>query len=495
MSRLFKFRPPGWPTRGAVAWSLIAILSLSLAGGFAIRGSFGADAKATKTSSNAATKSFPATDTEVPDDLDAEVDVDLSALVVPTRLFTRPPRATDRLKFSQELRGLLQEGFKDKGVGLDAAKKHFETARRLVPDDPRAPYAYGLALLSQNRSIVALEHFHAAAKQKEVPFLPAWQGIAWMHLSRGDYAQGLPALLELARRLEESHDSWPAAEDKEHSAEWLGRMVGFLEGPGKTTEQSAAIAKFSADVAKLLTGERKVACERGRQEVIRRYDEFQSSAALPAAELLAEATQQREKISAALVAAESDVKKLEAELKGLRKPHDNLLTDLSHEIHSNATKIKSATAKLDAAEAEVDEFSSPKLHPQLKSQGMRRPGKVVPRNENAGEKKIRESQLASAQKALDRLKSTIEEARQGIARARKQRDDEQVEFRKSTAGKRQALHAAQHQSTELSAAARIAEHGAPTPEKLKARATALDSYVSLYPDLEKGRLLATLETP
>ena len=495
MSRLFESRSREWPTRRAVSWSLIAILSLPLVGGFAIRGSSGADPKATKTSSNAAAKSIPATDTEIPDDLDAEVDVDLSALVVPTRLFGKPPRETDRLKFSQELRGVLQEGFKDKGVGMDAAKKHFETARRLVPDDPRAPYAYGLALVSQNRSIVALEQFRAAAKQKEVPFLPAWQGIAWMHLSRGDYSQGLPALLDLAHRLEESHDAWPAAEDIEHSAEWLGRAIGFLEGPGKTAEQAAAIVKFSADVAKLLTGARKEACERGRQEVARRYDEFQSAAARPAAELLAESTQQREKTVAAVAAAESDVKQLEVELKSLKKPHDKRVVDLSHEIRNNAMKIKSATAKLDAAEAEVEEFSSPKLHPQLKSQGMRRPGKVVPRNENAGEKKIRESQLASAQKSLDRLKSTIEEARQGIARARKQRDDEQVEFRKSTAGKRQALHAAQHQAAELSAQARIAEHGALTPEKLKARATALDSYVSLYPELEKGRLLATLQTP
>jgi hypothetical protein len=117
---------------------------------------------------------------------------------------------------------------------------------------------------------------------------------------------------------------------------------------------------------------------------------------------------------------------------------------------------------------------------------------VVAREENAGEKKIRESQLAAAEKNLDQLTSSLEAARKRVVEARKERDEAQVEFRKATAGKRQALHAAQHKAAELSARAREAEHGTLTPEKLKARVTALEAYVPLYPELEKDRLLATV---
>jgi chromosome segregation ATPase len=125
---------------------------------------------------------------------------------------------------------------------------------------------------------------------------------------------------------------------------------------------------------------------------------------------------------------------------------------------------------------------------------MRRPAKVVGRDENSGEKRIRESQLATAQKKLDRLQESLDTAQKHIADAKKSRDDARAEFRKATADKRQALQAAQHRAAELAARAREAERGTLTPEKLKARATALEAYVPLYPELEKDRLLATLTT-
>lgn len=430
---------------------------------------------------------------ESADNGDQGLDEWLSALVVPERLSTRA-KETDKLKFMMELRGLLVEGFKDKGDSAEAARKHFESAHRLPIDDPRAAYAYGVVLLEQKKTVAALEQFRAAAKQKKAPFLPALQGVAWTSLSRGEHLQALPALLDLAYRLEESQETWPAPEDKEHSAEWLGRMVGFLAGPGKTEEQVAHVEKLAVDVANLLTGERKQAYERGRQAVVARYDELKAYAARPAEELVAEASQKRDEIVAAAVAAERDVKKIEDELRALKKPHDKQLADLSRKIHDNAMKVKTMASRQTAAEAEVDEFSEPKMHASVRSQGnSRRPTLKVIRNENAGEKKIRESQLSSAQKKLDNLKSSIEDARKTIADAKRQRDEGQVEYRKATAGHRQALQEAQHKAAEISARARDAEHGPLTLEKLKARVTSLEAYVPLYPELEKDRLLATLK--
>lgn len=497
MDNLCTFQAGLRTTEGFRSWSVVLVLSFFLAGGLIVGDSSRGDDKPAMKRSKASAKPMHATKVEgvgeSADDSEWELDEDLSALVVPSR-FLAKSRETDRLKFSLETRGLLLEGFKEKSDGLEAARKHLESAHMLVADDPRAAYSYGVVLLAQKKSVLALEQFRTAARLKKAPFLPALQGIAWISLSRGEYTQAFSALLDLAHRLEESHETWPTVQDKEHSAEWLGRMIGYLAGPGKTDEQAAQIQSLAADVDRLLTAERKQAYEHGRKVVAVRHEELKAFAARPDGEVLAEVRQKREDILAAAAAAESEGKQLEEELRELKKPHDKQLADLSREIRSNAAKIKSTTPKVEDAEGEVEEFSKPKLHPQLKNQGMRRPAQVVGRSENAGEKKIRESQLASAEKKLDQLKSSLEKARQDIVDARKQRDAAQVEYHQATAGKRQALQAAQHKAAELSARARDAEQGSLTPEKLKARVTALEAYVPLYPELEKDRLLATLKT-
>src|SRR5207249_597845 len=97
-------------------------------------------------------------DADTADDADSDVDLHLSALVVPAR-FTSKYKDSDNLKLLVEVRGLLQEGFKNKGDSADAARKHFEAANKLPVVDPRAPYAYGVVLLGQNKSVVALEQF------------------------------------------------------------------------------------------------------------------------------------------------------------------------------------------------------------------------------------------------------------------------------------------------------------------------------------------------
>ena len=471
-------------------WSVRAVLlpaALALVGSLAVGESCRAADKPSK----------PSGENDADDEADSNVDLHLSALVVPAHLSSKAKDA-DKLKFASELRGLLLDGFKDKANSLETARKHFEAAHQIPVNDPRAPYAYGVVLLVQKKSAVAVEQFRNAARQKKVTYLPALQAVAWTSLSRGDYAQALPALLDLARRLEESQETWPAEEDKEGSAEWLGRVVGFLTGPGKRSEQTSQIEKLAADVAIALTAERKSAYERGRQASAARQAELQTMAARPEAELVTEANQQREKATAALTAARLEVKQLEDELRVVRQPHDKQLAELSREIHDNAMKVKTTTPRIPAVEAEVESLSEPKKHASVRN--MQSTNRRVPsttqkviREENAGEKKIRESQLASAEKRLDNIKSSLEDAQQAVEKAKKKRAEEHVTFRQETAGKRQALIAAHQKAAELAARAREAEHGPPTAEALKARVTALESYVPLYPELERDRILASLK--
>src|SRR5579863_1240777 len=244
---------------------LVAALSWSLARGVQAADKPGSKAKppskvsglgsaAGKSGSSAA-----ATDDDHESGTDADDDV--SALVLPAELLGRVKKS-NQLQFSQALRGLLMEGMAADGAA--SSKRHFETATHNCPDDPRSAYAYGVALLVQKNPNEATTQFRAAARKAKLPFLPALQALPWVHLSKNDYKQGLPELIDLAGKIEEAKGSWPTEHDKTHAAEWLGRVVGFLTGPGKSPEHATQIDSTAEKIEKTLSGERKAAFEQGR---------------------------------------------------------------------------------------------------------------------------------------------------------------------------------------------------------------------------------------
>src|SRR5262249_11861480 len=145
------------------------------------------DEKSAKRSSKSSVKTKSAAkaaeEEEPADESGLETDEDLTALSVPSNLLGTT-KSVDRMKFSQELRGLLKEGMGVDGESQAAAKRHFEASRRLVPADPRAEYAYGVALLTQKRTRESLDQFRAAAQHSKAPFLPALQAVAWVSISK-----------------------------------------------------------------------------------------------------------------------------------------------------------------------------------------------------------------------------------------------------------------------------------------------------------------------
>jgi hypothetical protein len=427
------------------------------------------------------------------DDSDLEMDEDLTALIVPPGLMGTV-KGADRTKFSQELRGLLVEGMGVDGESQAAARRHFEASHRLVPADPRAAYAYGVALLAQKKSKESLDQFRAAAQQSKAVFLPALEAIAWVNVSKNDYARGLPAVLDLAHKIEETKETWPTDHDRLRSAEWLGRMVGFLAGPGKPSDLAAQVEKLETDVDRLLTYERKAAFERGRKFVAGRQQNLKTLLARPIHEVLDELKQKRQDILDAARAADAEVKQLEDDLREIKKPHDTQIIELNHEIRLAAQKSKKAQREMPDAEEAVELLSVPQTYAQVRTMGRYRVPQTTMRNENAQEKKSRETQLASAQQKLKQAQSSHDQAKQELSDLKSQKQQADAEYRKAIAEKQPLLTAARRKAQDLAARARDAEHGALTPEKLKSRVTSLEAYVPLDPETEKKRLLATLKT-
>jgi hypothetical protein len=452
--------------------------------------------KGSKSSAKAKSAAKAAEEDDLADVSDLDSDEDLTALVVPPNLLGTS-KSMDRMRFSQELRGLLTEGMSLDGDSPGAAKRHFEASHRLIPDDPRAAYAYGIALLTQKKARESLDQFRAATQHTKPPFLPALQAIAWVSISRSDFSRGLPAVLDLARKIEESNGNWPTDHDRVHSAEWLGRMIGFLAGPGQPTDQTSQIVELQGEIEKLLTGERKEAYEQGRKFVATRHENLKALLARPADEVLKELKRKRQELLDAAKVAEADVKQLESELRDIKAPHDKQIADYNRERRAAAQKSKKTSHDIAVAEEEVETLSQPQMMPQTSY--VRRYYARVPvttvRAENAAERKAREGQLASARQRLQSAQSSLDQAKQEMTDLKSQIDQASADYRKAAAEKRPLLTAARQKAQDLTARARDVEHSLASPEKLKSRLTAVESYVPLDPETEKNRLLATLKTP
>ena len=466
----------------------VTVLSFSLAAGA------WAAAKAAKPAGKkSADKADKPSEHDAHEDFDEpDVDDDVTALVVPSEMLGKVKKI-DRLTFAQELRALLIEGGADPTDGAATAKRHFEAAHKLVRDDPRAAYAFGVVLLKHGKKKEALAQFEAAAKGANGAFLPGLEAAAWMHALRDEYGPALAGLRALARKIEQRDQSWPTAPDREHSADWLGRFVGYLNGPGKSPDHAAAVAEFTAEVEGLLTGPRKAAYEHGRKAAAARYDDLKAEAARPVEEVLAEARQKREELAAAAVAADADVKRIESEIREIKKPADKQIADINRDLRQNASKANQARRELEGAELAVEDLAQPRAYPKVTTYGRYRIPRITARAETGAEKKNREQALAQAKQNLDQLQTSYRQAKEEISNLKKQRDDLKTESRRAAAAKLDDLNAARHRSQEMSARAKEAEHLL-TPEKVKARLTAIESYVPLDPDAQRNRLLASLKS-
>ena len=385
------------------------------------------------------------------------------------------------------------------GDGSAAGKRHFEAARRAVPDEPRALYAYGIVLLAQRKPKEALEQFRAAAGKSKAPYLPALQGIAWLHVSRNEYSQGMTALLDLAGRIENCDATWPSADDREQAAEWIGRMAGYLAGPGQTAGQAAQAEKMAGDIQKRLTAERKSAYERGRKAVGDRHDELRVLAARPADEVAGEVNREKEEIRTALQAAEAEEKRLDDELRELKSAHSKQIAELTRDIRVAGQNIKKANRDLPDVAELVEDLSQPRKYTTIRryssTSSTRTRTSVGTRSETTEERKSREAELASAKKRLAELQSSLESANQRLAEARSQRTEAQAEVNQAAAEKRPGLMEARRKREKLKARAQAAERALLSPEEITLRLTELDMYLPLDPVSEKARLLATLKSP
>lgn len=146
-----------------------------------------------------------------------------------------PPDAVPRLETIDEASfarysEMLDSGFNGAATRLDAATRHYEAARRDRPEDPRVEYGFALVLLKNFQQGEALSHLRASIAA-DAAYLPAWQLQFRESLRDRDHDVLFSQLLTLADVVGVISEDPPAETIRQQVAEWLGRAVGYLEGP------------------------------------------------------------------------------------------------------------------------------------------------------------------------------------------------------------------------------------------------------------------------
>lgn len=188
---------------------------------------------------------------QLPASADAPESTASAQEVLPPQQGSPPPPpaiedAGQRAEYIAFVREMLDKGL-GKSPNRDHARVSYEKALAICPSDPRLYYGYALVLHTVQRE-EARKQLLTAMKQGAHPYPPAWRLLIDMELKKGIDDRLIAGLPRFAQRLEESQEPWPDAAAKTEFALFLGRVVGYCQGPGgarKRFEKELATADES----------------------------------------------------------------------------------------------------------------------------------------------------------------------------------------------------------------------------------------------------------
>lgn len=200
--------------------------------------------------------------------------------IIPESTPPPPPKFrsdADRTAYVGLVGRLLNEGLRSKGKGsVESAKQYAEEARRLCDDDPRLDYALGLVLMKNFRSQEALKLFQVAGSHDAYPYLPARRAEIWYLLSRKKYDQGLQRYAELAKVISKTSSGWPDEPTRTATAHWMGRLAGYLAGPGSTRKVAALLEQPGMDFRQAMSERFHAAFDAGSEATAFTYQQLKA---------------------------------------------------------------------------------------------------------------------------------------------------------------------------------------------------------------------------
>ncbi|MGE0606892.1 MAG: hypothetical protein AB7O62_07350 [Pirellulales bacterium] len=296
----------------------------------------------------------------------------LAVLLLAAICFSKQVQASEA-ELQAGLKQLLTTGWKRSFQVLKPAEEEFEQLQADFAGDPRPAYALALVQLKHRRYTRARELLTDLVAQSPDDH-HARQGLIWTLMITKKYEAALVHMDELMRHPPIADEAAQADEGLEDEgptvAEFVGRMFGFLEGPGAGTSavlEEDVIAQRDRTLEALPTGLRD-AFNKGRDSVLSKFDEL----SLTQEEIQAKAKAQQEKENERLeerLEAEKEVldaekSNIDAEARQAEDSASRQLGDLEKQLATcdgNLAKVNAAgqvvRSKLDGVLGDLDRWS------------------------------------------------------------------------------------------------------------------------------------------
>lgn len=166
---------------------------------------------------------------------------------------------------------MLEEGWGVQRQAREAADTYRQRLSALATDDAEAEFAHALVLTKQRRFADAAAVLQPLATQADTP-VAALQMLIWLEVVQGRYDAALARIAPLAERV--TGDQTLPGLEADEALLFLGRIVGFLEGPAASQVAAASVDRQARRVLEILEPRQVRLFEQGQADVTEQYAEF-----------------------------------------------------------------------------------------------------------------------------------------------------------------------------------------------------------------------------
>lgn len=225
-----------------------------------------------------------------------------------------------------EVQGLFRVGWSTSFKNRAVADVQFEAVKRAAAGKLDAYYAYALVLIKQRRYPEAVRLLDELARTDaaNVHYL---RSKAWLDALTKNYSSSLLTLDRLGQRVAEL-EAASQAERRDLSG-FLGRMLGFLEGPAGSSSTESEVAAYKAKIIARLSLEEQRLLQDELRGILVRYQLMMADSDAAEQEAKDEAEEQRDRL---LEDLERQREQMEARKKDLGPEREKLRDEAQAEL-------------------------------------------------------------------------------------------------------------------------------------------------------------------
>ena len=174
---------------------------------------------------------------------------------------------------NDQIARLLELGWDRSPKAAAAAVEYFSQLRATGAQDPRLLYAHSLVLIRHRKYDEAAKLLHEIVSRAP-EHLPARRALIWISMLKKNYAGALAQMESLAGEFPEHDLAADHEEPFRDSAAFLGRLIGYLEGPAASSVAEHIREDYRRNITDRLSTGRRQVFDDGVQQVLDRFAEM-----------------------------------------------------------------------------------------------------------------------------------------------------------------------------------------------------------------------------